>query len=192
MRRQANTVLVEDVSGSMTEEIQGFKGQKITKIEALKEANRILLQYKAQAFPQDLVGCVTFNDRGRVLFNLTKPNHPLVTQKLQAIQAGGTTNMTEGLELAITMLAEKPTRFLRNIILLSDGEPNTGDPSRIIPLALAARKLYININCIGFGDGTSVSFDEELLRRIARTTHNGRYQSCKTLGELVKAFRRFG
>ena len=187
----ANTVLVQDVSSSMTEPIQGLNGQMIPKIEALKEANRILLEHKVRTCPDDLVGCVVFSDKASVLFKLTNPVNPWVRQRIENMQVGGNTNMAAGLMLAIGMLRRRNPLYLRNIILLSDGIPNVGgDVSEIIRLAQVARRLYININTIGFGDNPS-NFNETLLRRIAAATHNGRYAHARELQSLAEALIRF-
>jgi hypothetical protein len=47
----------------------------------------------------------------------------------------------------------------------------------------AAQAAWTNINTIGFGD----RFDETLLRRIAGSTHNGKFVSVQSLRQLTDA-----
>ena len=85
------------------------------------------------------------------------------------------------------MLAVTPPGFYRRIWLLSDGLPNR-ETDQIIPVARQARRLYINVNTIGFGD----SYDEELLRAISATTHNGKFFRVSSLRQLSEALIRSG
>jgi len=173
---RAVTVFVLDRSGSMAEKIQGANGRKIAKIQALKEAMRTLLLYKAKFFPQDLIGCVAFGNHAQVLFKPTVSWDRAIWKKLEkGLKVNRErTNMTEGLSLAI--------------VLLSDGCANEGNPELLVSLAMYAYANRINIHTIGFGDGLT-DFDEKLLIRIARLTHRGKYQHCRDIHQLVRAFR---
>ena len=185
--RVAYTALLCDTSGSMAEEMEGFEGRMVPKIEALKEAIEVLLLYKREKHPLDKVGCVTFNTRARVLFLLSDPANPSLISKIRSLTPEGKTNLSEALELGIDLLSKTPKGFLKVMYLFSDGCPNIRT-RQVLPLARMAKRLRINIHSIGIGDGLS-SFDEELLKKIARATHNGRYQHCRTLGELLWALR---
>ena len=187
---RAVTVFVLDRSGSMAEKIQGANGRKIAKIQALKEAMRTLLLYKAKFFPQDLIGCVAFGNHAQVLFKPTVSWDRAIWKKLEkGLKVNRErTNMTEGLSLAIELLKDQPSGSLRNIVLLSDGCANEGNPELLVSLAMYAYANRINIHTIGFGDGLT-DFDEKLLIRIARLTHRGKYQHCRDIHQLVRAFR---
>jgi Mg-chelatase subunit ChlD len=182
MKPIANTILVQDVSGSMNESLHG----RLTKLEALKQANMLLLEHKRRNFPKDRLGCVLFNDSARLLFDLTEPQDPKIERHLSLMQASGQTNMNDGLQMAIDILTKRPGRFLRNIILLSDGFANVGYTSRLIPIAQQAGRSGITINTIGFGR-TPKDFDETLLKSISRSSRRGQYLHVNDLRPLASA-----
>lgn len=184
----ANTVLTLDISGSMAQHITGFNGCRERKIDVLKKAAGMLIENKCRNMPKDLVGAVLFGSRANVLFKLTPPNSTWLYKRLHNIRLEGTTNMEAGLMLAITLLEQRNPRFLRNIVLLSDGIPNSS--ANLIPLAKKAKRYRINIHTIGFGE-SRFDFDETLLKSIAHTTHRGQYQHCRTLQELANTLIRF-
>jgi len=184
----ANTVLTLDVSGSMTHSITGFDQLREPKIEVLKKAAGLLIEHKRRCLPQDRVGAVLFGSQASVLFKLAAPGSPWLLKRVQGMRIAGSTNMEAGLSLAMSLLRPSHPRFLRNIVLLSDGMPDRR--TRLIPLAQEARKLRINIHTVGFGESHS-DFDEVLLKSIAQTTHRGQYQHCHTLQGLADTLIRF-
>ncbi len=184
----ANTVLSLDISASMMQPISGFNGHKETKIDVLKQAAGMLIENKRRTMPKDLIGAVLFGSRASVLFKLASPNSPWLLNRVHQMKIQGSTNMEAGLSLAISLLKNKNPRFLRNIILLSDGMPD--NRTQLIPLAQKARHFRINIHTIGFGE-SRLDFDEGLLKSIARTTHRGQYQHCRTLQELANSLVQF-
>lgn len=131
----------------------------------------------------DRVALVGFHDRAFVISALAEPGEPKLQQRalqLHARVAGSGTNIADGLRKSISLLRNSPNGVLRRIWLLSDGEPNI-EPDAIFPVLADARRSYINVNTIGFGD----SFDEKLLRRMAGATHNGRFFSVRNLRQLT-------
>lgn len=181
---KANTMYVFDVSGSMANMISGSNGSSVRKIDALKEAFTVLLNHKARFLPQDLVGCVLYSSNAKSLFKLTNPRNDWILPKVQGIKAGGTTNMAAGLEMAISALERRHPRYLRKITLLSDGIATCSKDS-VIALARRAYKSRINIDTIGFGDGSAI--DEDLLKQVAETTYNGSYLNALSLQALAQA-----
>lgn len=67
------------------------------------------------------------------------------------------------------------TKTLKRIVLLSDGEHNTG-PSPV-DLASKLKESGVIIDCIGIG-GSPSDVDEELLKRIASRSPNGSIRYC--------------
>ena len=112
----ANTILVEDVSASMSEVISDGRGAKQKKIDVLKDASRALLVHKVLNYPQDRVGCVIFGTKASVLFELTNPNSADVLEKIHNIRLRKRTNMVAGLSLAIELLERRKQSCLSNII----------------------------------------------------------------------------
>lgn len=190
VRRVAVTVFVLDRSGSMGEEIMGLDGRKAPKIEVVKEAMRILIAYKIRFFPRDLIAAIAFGNHAEVLFEPTFPADPMIWGRLEAglVVDRDRTNMTEALHKAIEMLKRQPPRYLRNIVLLSDGCANEGNPKMLPFLAVYAYANRINIHTIGFGNDLT-DFDEDLLKAISGLTHGGKYRRCHDLAALVNALK---
>lgn len=131
----------------------------------------------------DQIAFVGFHDRAFVVSALAKPGEPKLQQRalqLHAKVSGSGTNIADGLRKSIALLKNSPRGVLKRIWLLSDGEPNI-EVNSIFPVLADARRNYINVNTIGFGD----SFDENLLRRMAKETHNGRFFSVRNLRQLT-------
>jgi Mg-chelatase subunit ChlD len=131
----------------------------------------------------DQIALVGFHDQAFVISSLAKPGDAKLQQRalqLHTKVAGSGTNITDGLRKAINLLKNSPHGVLKRIWLLSDGEPNR-ETDRLFAVLADARRNHINVNTIGFGD----SFDENLLRRMAKATHNGRFFSVRNLRQLT-------
>jgi Mg-chelatase subunit ChlD len=184
-RPTANTVLAIDTSTSMRGPIAAPNGRTLTKLDAAKEAMLLLAQHKAANLPQDLLGGVHFGSDASEVFPLTKPGHPLIAQRVQTLTPAGSTNLEAGLRLAMNMLRTRPSGFLRSIVLLSDGQPDSR--TGLDALVDEARRDRIRIHTIGVGTGPDL--DEALLRSISSRTVGGTYQHVLSLGELARALR---
>ena len=109
-------------------------------------------------------------------------------QQLPAVAGrGGTTNMTAGLRAANDLIARMPRGLRRRVWLLSDGGANV-EVDGLWQQVTRAAAQHCNINTIGFGNRGE--FDDQLLRRIAGATHNGKYCEATTIAALGQAFRR--
>ena len=80
-----------------------------------------------------------------------------------------------------------PADTVRRIVLLSDGEHNTGP----CPLKVASRlkSAGVVIDCIGIG-GSPASIDEELLKKIASQNPDGSIRYC-FIGDQQKLLRKY-
>lgn len=132
----------------------------------------------------DRIGLVGFHSRGFVIARPAEPFSPWLLERSQRLHEliGGTTNITAGLRQALELLRPVPRGIYRKVWLLSDGVPNE-ETAALFPTVQACYEAHININTIGFGD----RFDAELLGKIARTTHNGRFVPVHSLRELTRA-----
>lgn len=169
-----STVLVMDLSGSMNDpDMSG-----VSKLDAAKAAANQLLQAIAQEsgnLAVHQVGLVSFREVATI-------ESPLTTDmaSLQAIVnqmwADNGTNISDGVEKALDMLATAPAENRKYIILLSDGLPNNGletiDQFLAGPVA-RARSMNVCINTIGLGEGGEMNAD--LLRAIAEGSGCGKY-----------------
>jgi Ca-activated chloride channel family protein len=181
-------VLTIDTSGSMSE--AGFGGT--TKIDAVK---RVVHDFLGE-LKNDRVAVVVFSGDALVLGPPTLDY--AASQKLvQPIDTGtlpGGTAIGTGLATAINVLRDSDAKS-RVVILLTDGENNSGD---ISPLDAAnmAKLLGVRVYTIGAiaapsrpgeqGEGDTV--DEQLMRKIADQT-GGHYYSVSDATSLADVYR---
>jgi molecular chaperone DnaK (HSP70)/uncharacterized protein YegL len=95
---------------------------------------------------------------------------------VQRLEAEGSTNLTDALEMARGQLVATDRK--RYIVILTDGYPDA--PESAIEQALAARQQGIEIVAIGTGDA-----DRDYLRRLASSEQASIFA---TSGELVRTF----
>jgi len=221
-RRTSDVIAIQmviDVSGSMqaldlsTRTAAGtdFK----TRLDAVKDTFADFVRRR----PDDLIGLVTFGGYASTRAPLTA-DHPALLHSLKGVEIprpaqkpDGTIADREELMTAVgdalaTACARLETAEAKSriVVLLSDGESNTGI-IRPKDAAEAAKKLGIKVYTIGVGtngrapfkgrdmfgreviEWANVTLDEELLRDIAATT-GGRYfnvRDPKGLEETVEA-----
>lgn len=116
-RPSADIVLVLDVSGSMNEKMKSHQRQ--TRLEALKEASRTLVNRLRNAGVGDRIGVVAFQTSSEEKLGLTA-NYNRVQQVVDGLRAGGGTNMGSGLEQAKAML-DASSAERKAVIALTDG-----------------------------------------------------------------------
>lgn len=139
----------------------------------------------------DMVGLVGFHDRGFVVAKPAEPHAHWLQERVTSLPdrvSGASTNITDGLRKAIGLLEKSPRERLRRIWLLTDGMPNR-EQGELMTAVAEARRQYININTIGFGDPGAYLYDPDLLRRIAGATHNGRFVPVDSLRTLSNALK---
>ncbi len=121
------------------------------------------------------VGLISFSDQVTLQAEATD-NVRRVQAAIGRLEADGTTNLTEALELAIErMTAADRTRYL---VILTDGYPDA--PESAVEQAQAARSAGVEIVAIGMGDA-----DRDYLRRLASTEEGSIFAHA---GELVQTF----
>ncbi|HQZ71892.1 MAG TPA: VWA domain-containing protein [Anaerolineae bacterium] len=193
----SRTVLVIDTSTSMADP----DASGSSKIEAARRAGERVTRMIANesGAGSEELSLVRFSDGADVVQPLTT-THTTILKGLETIYASGSTNMGQGLDLAMEMMdaADKAGHRRRTLILLSDGNPNEGGvDSRANIRGNQMPKLSSSFDCvyaIGLGQsasqgGSQDSLDEDFLREIAATTGAcGGYFSAATAGDLVAAF----
>lgn len=137
-----------------------------------------------KVYGPDRIALVGFNDEGFVICRPAEPFAHWLQERSQELheKVSGCTNITDGLRKGLDIFNYVPKGVLKRIYLLSDGYPNI-DTEEIMDEVEKARKNYVNINTIGFGD----EYDEALLRTIAGATHNGKFIHVNSLRELSNA-----
>jgi len=197
--------MVVDCSGSMQALDFSTNDKQRTRLDVVKETFAAFVDKR----PADLIGLITFGGFASSRVPLTL-DHAALLHSLKGVEtarnifsADGTLlNQEEMLTAIGDALATGCARFenanlkSRIIVLLSDGESNTGiirDPAEA---AKAAKALGIKVYTIGVGSNTQAPFavrdmfgrqaiqygdvrlDEELLRKIATIT-DGQYFNVK-------------
>ncbi|HMN97133.1 MAG TPA: VWA domain-containing protein [Phycisphaerales bacterium] len=199
-------MLVVDRSGSMMATDFRINGRPVDRLTAVKRVVRDFVRGDGGALvgrPDDLVGLVAFARFADTLSPLTLDHDHLIAA-VNAIQPANErgedgTAIGEGIALAVERLRDATDRLgiddarrIRSkvIILLSDGENNSGDIDPITAAELAAA-AGIRVHAIGAGTdgrvtagltpgavrgtgGRGVGFDERGLMQIAEIT-GGRY-----------------
>ncbi len=141
----------------------------------------------ARQFGADRIALVGFHDRAFIVAKPADSFAPWLQERIQGMPgrvAGNSTNLAAGLEQAIQLLDHVPHGQRKRIWLLSDGLPNAGN-ERIAPLLRQARDRWININTVAFGDFGHAN--PQILRDIAKATHNGQFFEVRNLRELRDA-----
>ncbi len=108
---------------------------------------------------QDLISVVAFSDRAEVVIPPTRvPDLAKDDHRISMLQVGGGTEIYQGLQLGIEQLRSIDPRFMRQLILLTDGH-TYGDDEACIELAEEAAQDGIQINTMGIGH----EWNDELL-----------------------------
>lgn len=164
----SDTVLVMDVSGSMSDYIGSG-----TKLDAAKSgASRIISMVRNENVAQGgshRLSLVSFHDTGQIEYDLGS-RYDSLESAISNMSPQSGTNIGDGLQKGLSMVISSQTTRERIIFLLSDGQSNTGMSNEEIlsgPVE-TARKAGIKIYTIGFGESSQL--DEELLREIASQT----------------------
>jgi hypothetical protein len=147
VRRPTDLVLVVDRSGSMSG----------TKIEDARAAARALI---GQLHPEDRVALVSFATDARVDLGLAHPDERWVGL-VDGLQAGGSTDLQEGLLVAQGLAAPTPGRTTR-MVVLSDGHPDQRWDA-LAPTVAAIAGRDVVVSAVGIGE----DWDESLMRALA-------------------------
>ena len=127
--------------------------------------------------PDDYFSLVVFDDQAQVVFPLQKmTRRGELLARIQAIQSGGSTNLTGGWMLGRDELKKAPDEVPRRLILLTDGQLNSGitDPLQVERIVSAGLEMdRVRTTCLGFGD----SYAEKILRQLAKCSGGDFYDA---------------
>jgi Ca-activated chloride channel homolog len=149
-------VIVMDRSGSMG-------GRK------LSDARRAVLGLLDRLGPDDRLALVSYANGVLThlpLMPMNRANRRQMAAAVEALRAGGGTNLGAGLEQGIQLLRHAPAGGRqRKVILISDGLANQGvtDPQALGRMASAAVENRFSISTVGVG----LDFNEVLMTAIA-------------------------
>ncbi|HQU93525.1 MAG TPA: VWA domain-containing protein [Pyrinomonadaceae bacterium] len=176
----ANLVFLLDVSGSMNSP---------DKLPLLKDGLRMMV---SQLKPQDRVAIAVYaGSSGLVLPSTAVSNKGEILAALDRLEAGGSTNGGDGINLAYTVAANNFIQGGNNrVILATDGDFNVGTTSddALVSLIEQKRKSGIFLSVLGFGTG---NLNDSMMEKLSNKG-NGNYayidsrdEARKALGEQV-------
>ncbi|MEI7459143.1 MAG: von Willebrand factor type A domain-containing protein [Pirellula sp.] len=155
-RPKANIVFLLDVSGSMNQP---------NKLPLVKKSLSLLA---SQLTENDNVAIVVYaGAAGCVLPSTTGANKQAILSSLEHLNAGGSTNGGQGIQLAYSIAKEHFIEGgVNRVILCTDGDFNvgvTGD-SALVGMMQANAKSNIFLTCLGFGMG---NYNDTMMEKIS-------------------------
>lgn len=173
-RPLSNLVFLLDVSGSMNQS---------NKLPLVKESLKLLTK---QLGENDRVGIVVYaGASGLALPSVCGNQQPTITEALDRLAAGGSTNGGEGLQLAYNVAEQhKIPGGVNRVILCTDGDFNVGTTNRseLVQLVTDRAKAGISLTVLGFGMG---NLKDSTMEQLA-DKGNGNYGYIDTLHEAQK------
>jgi Ca-activated chloride channel family protein len=173
-----NLVFLVDVSGSM---------EDANKLPLLKSGLKLLARNLRE---QDHVSLVVYaGAAGLVLPSTSGAQQNRVLEALDRLEAGGSTNGAQGIELAY---AEAQKHFVQGginrVILATDGDFNVGTTSEgeLVRLIEKKRESGVYLTVLGFGTG---NVQDSRMEQLA-DKGNGNYAYIDTLDEANKVLVR--
>ena len=155
-RPKANIVFLLDVSGSMNQP---------NKLPLVKKSLSLLA---SQLTENDNVAIVVYaGAAGCVLPSTNGANKQAILSSLEHLNAGGSTNGGQGIQLAYSIAKEHFIEGgVNRVILCTDGDFNvgvTGD-SALVEMMQANAKSNIFLTCLGFGMG---NYNDTMMEKIS-------------------------
>ena len=173
-RPVCNLVFLIDVSGSM---------DCPNKLPLVKQALSMLV---GQLTPEDRVAMVVYaGASGLALPSTPAGEREKILEALDRLNAGGSTNGGEGIQLAYQIAEQNRTEAgVNRVILATDGDFNVGitDRSDLIKLITDEAKSGVFLSVLGFGMG---NLKDATLEQLA-DKGNGNYAYIDTFAEAKK------
>ncbi|MBX7226337.1 MAG: VWA domain-containing protein [Chitinophagales bacterium] len=171
-----NLVFLIDVSGSMSDpnKLPLVKSSLKTLVKQLRAEDRIAIVVYAGA-------------AGEVLASTSAKKQEKILEAIENLEAGGSTNGGEGLELAYKIATDNYIKKGNNrVILATDGDFNVGPSSDedMLKLIEEKRETGVFMSCLGFGMGNL----QDAKLEIIADKGNGNYAYIDTQQEAEKIF----
>jgi len=173
-RPLSNLVFLVDVSGSM---------EPANKLPLLKQGMKLLAE---QLGEDDQVAIVVYaSAEGLVLPSTNGSQTPTIISALDQLEAGGSTNGGDGIELAYRVAQQNFIQGgVNRVILCTDGDFNVGvtSPAALERLAEQKAKSGVFLTVLGFGRG---NLNDAMMENISNKG-NGNYAYIDNLSEARK------
>jgi len=177
-RSPVNLCIVLDRSGSMN-------GEKLARAKnaAIEALNHLGLG--------DVFSLVIFDDRIETLIPATRiaGNTDYIAKRISQITSRGNTALYAGVSQGASEIRKNidNSRYAHRIILLSDGQANTGPstPDDLARLGVALMKEGISVTTVGLG----LNYDEDLMARLALKSDGNTYfaENARDLARIFDA-----
>jgi len=173
-RGSSNLVFLLDVSGSMT---------PTQRLPLVKQAMRLLVE---QLTENDRVAIVVYaGASGSALPSTTGDHKEQILQALEDLQAGGSTNGAEGIQLAYKIATDNFIKGgINRVILATDGDFNVGVTSQGDLIRLIEEKAKSGVFLSVLGVGTD-NLKDSTMQKLA-DKGNGNYAYLDSLDEARK------
>jgi Ca-activated chloride channel family protein len=163
-RKSAHLTFLVDVSGSM---------QSPDKLPLAQRSLRMLVDNLRDG---DTVAMVTYAGNVKVALPPTGLEHKaIIHQAIEELQAGGSTAMASGIELAYQQAMKTvDDQSVSRVIILSDGDANVGATSHdeILKMIRGYVKEGITVTTVGFGMG---NYKDEMMEQFANKGNGNHY-----------------
>jgi Ca-activated chloride channel family protein len=173
-RPASNLVFLVDVSGSMAEP---------AKLPLVRQSLRLLLDTLG---PRDRVALVVYaGHSGVVLPSTPATQRPLILEAIERLEAGGSTNGGQGIELAYDIAVRNFIHGGNNRVLLAtDGDFNVGvtSPGELVRLIEDKARSGVFLTTLGFGTG---NLQDATMEQLA-DHGNGNYAYIDSIEEARK------
>jgi Ca-activated chloride channel family protein len=171
-RPPVNLALLVDTSGSM----EG---------KAIADARAASLALIGSLAPEDRIAVVVFDSKAETLLSSTRlddTDPKELRKKIEAMKATGTTDMADGLRMAIhEVTAHLDREGVNRVVLVGDGVPN--EAGEILPLVAQAAAQGVSVTALGLGN----DYDETLMGRIAQQS-GGRFFYVEDSSKVASFF----
>jgi len=164
-KQSRDTVIVEDVSGSM-----GYSDYHPTRLEGGIEAAVEYINIRSEQSLKDRIAIVAFDHSAWVVIDLSPITQTdMLIKAVRRLKICGGTDLAKGLKKVVDIFVKNlDSTSNKHIILLTDG--HGGRPVRIANKLKDEYKAVIDV--VGIG-GSCKAVNEPLLRRVATTDPDG-------------------
>lgn len=191
-KKRVEVMVLLDTSGSMNTQ------DPPDNLVRIVEAKNGLKAFINQLQDADRLGLTTFNFAAAEITPLDEigPKRDMMVQRIDNLFADGGTRLIDTLSEAYeTLQNEPPGKYIRAIVVLSDGADTTSMLTQddLLQLVGADQEGYsIKIYTIAYGSEGDVEINHDLLQAIAKASGGKYYKSDpRTIEEVYLAISRF-